>query len=124
MRLSLRGRRISWPRAGQRRSPGDCIGDICKRKRPDQGVRTMCVRKQLLSYFQGASSFRVHPERRDSLLDLLQGEQDGGLQFGLGGFVGEAVQAGGGLLGEGADFTEGVDGTGLNFQDGIACRFG
>ena len=69
-------------------------------------------------------SFPRYRRRRDLLLDLLQGVQDRGLQFGLSRFVGEAVQAGGGLLSEGADFTKGVHGTGLNLQDRIACRLG
>lgn len=61
---------------------------------------------------------------RESLFDLLQGVQDGGLQFGLSRVVGEAVQAGCRLLVAGADGTEGVGGTGVNFQDRIACGVG
>ena len=57
-------------------------------------------------------SFPRYRRRRDLLLDLLQGVQDRGLQFGLSRFVGEAVQAGGGLLSElgfhGGDFGAGA----------------
>ena len=65
---------MQWgPLANQRRDLDNYIDDICKRKRPGQGVRTIRVGDVIVVSFP-----RCH-QRRESLLDLLQGVQDRGL---------------------------------------------